>query len=346
MALRLRYLNTLLFVGICFLLFACSAPAQAQQNGSDPLFIDVQPSTPVAGAQTTITIDSSMVDLSQAAIRWSVNGSPKAAGNGLRTFTFTMGPAGKSTVVGLTVVPIKTAPFTRNFTFTPGSVLMLWEAATYVPPFYQGKSLYVPGADIRVVAVPDVRDAAGNLIPTSELNFKWQINGDAYADRSGLGVDVLTFPGNWSGGTEEVVVNVLRKDGSKAAKGVVFIPDNNPLVLFYKKDPLRGMLYDHALTGNERLTETETTIVAEPYYISGRSRKSVSNEYSWTLNGESVAPQGNDPAVITLRQNSGQTGSVTLAFSVRNTDVSKLLQTAQASVVLLFGAQNSNFFGF
>jgi hypothetical protein len=143
-----------------------------------------------------------------------------------------------------------------------------------------------------------------------------------------------------------VVVNVLRKDGSKAAKGVVFIPDNNPLVLFYKKDPLRGMLYDHALTGNERLTETETTIVAEPYYISGRSRKSVSNEYSWTLNGESVAPQGNDPAVITLRQNSGQTGSVTLAFSVRNTDVSKLLQTAQASVVLLFGAQNSNFFGF
>jgi hypothetical protein len=74
-------------------------------------------------------------------------------------------------------------------------VTLLWEASTYVPPFYKGKSLYSAGADIHVVAIPQVNDSAGNPIPASDLTFKWEMNGDAYADHSGLGRDTLDFTG-------------------------------------------------------------------------------------------------------------------------------------------------------
>ena len=142
---------------------------------------------------------------------------------------------------------------------------------------------------------------------------------------------------------EEVWVDVLRKDGSKAAHGALFINDADPVVFLYKKDPLRGVLYNQVLRGSERLTELETTIVAEPYYMSGSSRKAVSRSYTWTMNGKEIAPQGDDPSIITLRQNSSQSGSADLSFSIQSTNPSQLLQNANAMVTLVFGTGGNSF---
>lgn len=342
----MQSLRTLSFLSLCALFILLPLGLSAQQAGSDPLFIDVQPSSPTPGQKTTITIDSSVFDLGQATIAWRVNGSPVAAGAGVRTITFTMGPAGKTTIVDLTIAPRTGTPFNRTFTFRPGSVTLLWEADTYVPPFFKGKSLYTPGATIRVQAIADVRDSAGNVVPSSELTYKWQMGGDAYADRSGLGRDTLIYDGNILGGSEEVGVDVIRKDGSKAASQVILIKDESPKILFYKKDPLRGVLYDSVLGENTKITETETTIVAEPYYVSGNSRNNPSFMYAWMLNDKEIAPQGSDPAVLTLRQTGAQSGNASLSFSIQNTNVKMLLQEAQARITLLLGTQNSGFFGF
>jgi hypothetical protein len=274
-----------------------------------------------------------------------VNGTPLLSGDGARVFAFTMGPSGKSTIVTLSVSPRSSTPFTRTFTFTPGAVTLLWEAQAYTPALYQGKPLYSAGSNIRVLALPQVTDAGGKPLQSADLNFKWQINGDAHADLSGIGRDTLDFTGSLLGGNEEVSVDILRRDGSKAAQGYTVVHDENPVVLLYKKDPLRGTLYNQALSGDVPLVDTETTIIAEPYFMSGTSRSSKDLAYEWQLNGAVVQPQGNDPSVLTLRRVGNESGNATLTLSLQNMDKSKLLQQANATLNIILDAARSTIFG-
>ena len=333
------------FLGMGALFLFSFSSVWAQQKSADPLSITVEPEAPAPGAETTITITSSSVDLGSAQIIWSLNGAPVASGSGVRTFSFTMGGVGGATIVALSVDPLQGSSFTRTFIFRPGSVILLWEANTYTPPFYVGKALYSPGANIRILALTSVADSGGVAISPENLIFKWEINGDAYADRSGLGKNVLDITGGQLRQAEIIGVDVLRADGSKAGRGDVLIPTTPPRALFYKKDPLRGVLYEKALRESFQLSEQETTFVAEPYYIAGRSRGSGEFIYEWTLNGLSIDPQGEDKSTITLRQEGSQSGRATLSFSMQNTNLKKLLQQTSATLQLILSGGSNNLFG-
>jgi len=333
----------------CIALLCASAPlfSYAQITSSqDVLSVSVNPQTPGAGEKTTITVSTSYFDAGTANFIWTINGAPViSSGAGARTITFTMGPVGKATSIGLTIRPRSGEPISRMFTFRPGGVTLLWEANTYVPPFYSGKALYSAGSSIKVLAITNIVDTAGRPVDASDLTFKWKINDVAFADRSGAGKNVLELTGHALGGPEQVLVDVLRRDGSKAGQGFVEIADTDPKILFYKKDPLRGTLYATALINQATLDDTETTIVAEPFYMSGTSRNQKSFTYEWLINDKPIAPQGKDPAVLTLRQTSAQTGSANLQFAIQNTDSSRLLQQASAALMLILGGAKTDFFG-
>lgn len=341
-AASLRPLYSALLLALCVLLILPGAAAHGQTaRGTDALEIDVQPEAPAPGAQTTITLSSMSLDLNQATISWSVDGSPKASGAGLRSFEFIMGPAGRSTVVSVSITLVRGSVVSRTFTFRPASVLLLWEADTYTSPLYRGQALYSPGAGIRVLAVPSVVDAGGAPVPSSELNFRWQMGGDAYADRSGFGRDALLLSGSQLRNTEEVGVTLLRRDGSRAAAAVLEIPATQPMVRFYKVDPLRGTRYERALSGDVPLIDTETIIVAEPYFISGADKRASAYTHTWRLNGVAVASDGADPSVITLRQQGGAGGSAQLEYDIRSNTLTKLLQTASGALNLLLSSGGS-----
>ncbi len=315
-------------------------------RGSDQLNISISPEAPAPGTRTTISITSLSIDLSTADISWSTNGAQPSSGPGLRSYTFTMGPSGEGTVVSLSVTPRQGTGFTRSFTFRPGTVTLIWEADTYTPPFYRGKALYAPGADLKVMAVPSVYDNSGSLIPKNELTFKWSIDEEADASVSGRGRDVLYLSGKQLNEQEIVSVEVLRSDKLKVASSETIIPATQPLVRFYKRDPLRGVLYDRSIFGTTRLTDTETTLQVEPFFISGGSREPYRLIYTWTLNDQEVDPQGADRSAITLRQTNGQTGFAKLVVTFQNSDLKKLLQQASATLGVEFGGGgDSSVFG-
>jgi hypothetical protein len=315
----------------------------AQAGPTDGLDIRVSPTTPAPGARTTVTLTSTSFDLGSSQIAWTLDGNASAAGPGERSFTFTMGPAGRSTVIGITVTPRQGARITRTLTFRPASVTLLWEADTYTPPLYKGRALYSAGAGIRILAIPSVLTSSGASVPSSELIFKWQIGEQAYADRSGLGRDTLLITGSQLREEELVGVTVLRRDGSEAAAAAIRIPATAPLARLYRADELRGVRYERALAGEEPLTTTETTIVAEPYFLSGNARMQPGFTYAWSLNGKEVEPQGEDRTVITLRQQGGE-GRATLEFSVESNAYSKLLQSAGAALIFVLGDGRASIF--
>lgn len=326
-----------LLVAITLLMTAL--PASAQERGPDPLIISVSPEAPQPGQTTTITLSSTPIKLGQAQITWSVNGSVQKSGPGEQSFTFTMGSSQSATVISVNIVPFGGSAITRTFTFRPGSITLVWEANTYVPPFYRGKSLYSPGADVRILAIPQVREPSGALIPSSELTFKWSVDDQGFADRSGLGRDAFYLSGAQLIEDQTVAVDVLRQNGLRAAHAEIVIPRTSPIIRLYKKDPLRGIMYSEAYSGNVRLPDTETTFQAEPYFISGKSREPERVVYTWALNDEPIEPPGSERSVVTLRQTAGQSGSARLSVSVQNADLRRLLQQATEEIRLLFGSQ-------
>lgn len=333
----------MLLLATLLALLSAAPSTLAQARSIDALNIQVSPTAPQPGKQATITLTSNTLDLGTAAISWTFDGNAALSGAGERSFTFTMGPSGRSTVIGIRVTPRSGPQVTRTLTFRPGSVTLLWEADTYTPALYKGKALYSAGAGMRVLAIPSVTDQSGAPIPASQLTFKWQIGEQNYADRSGLGRDLLLITGSQLREEELVGVTVLRRDGTQAAATAVRIPATAPLVRFYRADELRGVRYERALAGEEPLTTTETTVVAEPYFLSGSGRMQEGFLYSWHLNGSEVEPQGDDKTVITLRQQGGE-GQALLEFSVQSNSYTKLLQSASAALIFVLGGGGSSIF--
>ena len=334
---RLFVLSTLLSGAF----FLAHPPFVNAQNtpGGDPLEVMVEPKAPAPGEETTITLSSTPLDLSRSTISWSLDGNPKQTGPAERSFTFMMGRAGVPTTVSVEIIGPNGSRVTRSFTFRPGSVTLVWEADTYVPPFYMGKRLYTPGASVRVLAIPDVRDNLGGRIPAQNLVFKWSLNNTPLLDRSGLGKNVFSFTGKQLNDGEAVSVEVLRSGGIVAARGEILIEGEDPVLLLYKHDPLRGMLYHAALTKSVTLSDTETSIQAEPYFISGDTRRTPYTIFTWGLNDREVTPDAKDPTRLTLRQSNGEEGSARLSLELQNADLTKLLQRASASLTILFGTQ-------
>ncbi len=113
------------------------------------------------------------------------------------------------------------------------------------------------------------------------------------------------------------------------------------MVRFYKSDPLRGVLYSEAFNGTIVLKESETTLLAEPYFISGTVREPERVIYTWRLNEKEIQPQGTQRSLITLRQTAGQTGYANLALQIQNADLRRLLQQASAELRIFFGDANN-----
>ena len=315
--------------------------AQQTVRGPDPLVIAVSPEVPSPGQSTTITISSTPLDLSRSGFIWKINGQIKASEAGLRSFTFTMGTSQSSTIISVTITPPGGETITRVFTFHPGSVTLLWEANTYTPPFYRGKSLYTPGADVRIVAVPDIKDQSGTPLAPSTLTYKWSVDDQNFADRSGLGKNTFYLSGAQLQPDQTVAVDVLRSNGIRAAHAEMTVPKSDAVVRLYKSDPLRGVLYNQAFINTARLTDTETTLLAEPYFISGTSREPSLVVYTWTLNDSAIEPQGKQRSLITLRQSNGQNGVAKLSLQIQNADLRRLLQQAHTDITLVFGNQNT-----
>ena len=57
---------------------------------------------------------------------------------------------------------------------------------SYVPPFYEGRSLPSTGAMVRVTALPQISDNGVPLDPTS-LSFVWFLNDTVLTSVSGTG---------------------------------------------------------------------------------------------------------------------------------------------------------------
>lgn len=336
---------TALVLGIVSFVYALIPYAYALESY---VSIDIEPTYPTVGETVTISVSSFAFDMNRAYITWHEDGVYRSEGTGLNTFRVKSGNAGVTKTISATIVSPDNETITKTIRFTPGgSVDLLWEAPqTYTPPFYRGKALPASGAFVKVVAVPHILTETSR-IATNDLIYTWSRN-DFKRDvrnQSGYGKSTLTMKKNLLLPNETIAVEALSQNSAHGASAAIAIPEVEPQIIMYQDHPLYGVQYQTALEtvleGNSEKSES-ILLAAEPFFFSLTNNTLSSLTFDWSINGNSIAPNWENPNRISLGITEGIEGEALTRLSVSAPDF--LLQEASRVLSLILNTHTTHDF--
>lgn len=300
---------------------------QIDPNTGLPLGIEEQvsvtilPSVPAPRERVTIQVESFSTNLNKANFTWYVNGEvvESSSGIGKTTFSFNAPNSGEKMIVKYSLKKENGGILTKEFPFVPAGVDILWEAQTYTPPFYKGKSLFTRQSSLVFVAIPDlINPNTGNKIPDNELVYKWKKGGSVLQSESGYGrsslrltSDIISRPFEM-----EVEVSAVGIEGLKAKRRLTVVPFE-PEVLLYENNPLYGIMFEKALVGDFLIEREEMEISAVPYHFSAEERNNPNLEYKWLLNDQKIDTFSNRDS-LTFRKVDDSTGRANVSISTNH----------------------------
>lgn len=308
-----------------------SAQAIGDMGGS-AFTISVNPQYPAPYSQATLSVLSSTLDLTNAIIAVSVAGKEIYKGS-VRPVAVPTGKAGSVASVKVTITSAG-ASNSQTLSIQPQDVALIAEPISSAPVFYPGKSLVPLEGDVRVIAMANLQGAKGEMFNPSTLAYSWTVDGAQIANASGIGKTAIIVASPLQYRSRSVSVAVMSQDGNLVGGAAFSLTALNPSVRIYKNDPLLGILYDHALSGDYSINGAEDTLYAAPFSLPTTGGAPL---LQWFLNGE-VAQTGSS---ITLRPTGSGKGSASLSLVASSGDFAKATQ----NLSLIFGATSGNFFG-
>ncbi|MCR4274632.1 MAG: hypothetical protein NUW02_01095 [Candidatus Campbellbacteria bacterium] len=203
------------------------------------------------------------------------------------------------------------------------TVEMIWEAHSYIPPFYKGKALYPIGGEVTVLALPPA--SLGN---PNALTYTWKRDGQVQGSLSGVGKSSFSFSGSQFGDIPLVVVEV--SSGNARAVGALQIQQINPVIRFYENKPLEGVALEHALPQTLTTTKKDIALEVYPYFFSANTNNDSSLAYSWSANGKKIL-DAKGPSIVVQ---SDEPRSIIMLLSMNH--VAQILQRASTSILVTF----------
>lgn len=315
-------------LGVLFLTaLIMPASVSAQSLGSnEALNIILTPSYPKPYQTATITVKSTVIDLAASTVAVSVNGVVVDRGTGVVTTQVRVGGPGERTTVSVSATT-EGQTYTKQLVIRPADVALIIEPLTTTHPFYEGGALVSSESRLRLVAIPDIRTAAGTRVAAKDLVYTWKLGDQILEGSSGIGRSsfTATAPVRYRSAVLSLTVNTA--DKSVVAYGQTVITPTDPLVRIYRNDPLLGPIFDRAYTGVLSMTDEEETFRAVPYFFSAQPST------TWSLNSVVTGSQPD----ITVRSNGAGSGSALLSAASKG---SAMFQTAQAALTIRFGESN------
>lgn len=327
-----------LFATLLALTFLISTPEAAAQAplqipGLETLVLEVSPEYPAPGQRITATISSTVINLDQSTISWTLNGSSAVPAQERKRLSFTAGEVGSTATVRVTVRTNDGQLLTEQRTLRPAALDLLWQATSYTPPFYRGKGLPASGSDLTVTALPDIRTASGRRLSADELIFTWKQNGRILGAFSGRGKDTVTLPGPEIYKNFDIIVDAISLDQSVGASARLTLRPATPRVLFYESHPTLGVRFEEALGDTFEIPGGEVMVSAQPYFFETRSPSERAVQYRWNLNGSEVKNPSSDQSLIVLRP-TGAGGEARVSLSAKH--LTSLFQKAQRAFTVSF----------
>jgi hypothetical protein len=223
-----------------------------------------------------------------------------------------------------------TPAITKQIRVTPLEADLLWEAVdSYVPPFYKGKALLSSEGLVKVVAIPNIRNANGALLKPSDFSYAWNRNYNADAGASGYAKNSYLFRHSYLNDQERVSVTMSSQSGGFRTTKNIALAATAPNVIVYENDPQRGVRYERAIRSDSYflIPKEGASFVAAPFYFSPKDATSAELDYVWTVNNSTVTVPG-AKNVFSVRPQ--ESGVAEIKVAVEN--IHKLFQAASRTL--------------
>lgn len=248
--------------------------------------VETIPNNPQPYDNVTINLTSYATDLNKAIILWTGDKGTLLSGIGETSYSFKTGGPNTSNTFNVKITPIGSMnTINKRIVITPSEVDAVWESVDgHTPPFYKGKALPTSGSTIRVVAIPNTNTIKSGM---GSMAYVWTNANENKVNESGYNKSSYTFKNSMFNDINEIKVAVSSVNGNYGAESKIEIPIYPPKVLFYKKSPTEGVLYNKNLDNNFIFSEEEITIVAVPYFLATKG-VSFNFNYNWNINGDPI----------------------------------------------------------
>lgn len=280
------FILNLILLGLVFTPSILLAESEIILQESD-IEIQTTPENPEPYSDVNIKLVSYATDLNKAFIEWRSGSNVVLSGYGKTSYSFkTLGP-NTATVFDIIITPPNSInSISKNVSIAPSEVEVLWESVNgYTPPFYKGKALFSREGIVKVVAIPNtnvVKQGKGNI------TYTWRQGDKTNQNASGFNKDSFIIRNESLNKTEEVSVYASSVDNNYNAIKTITIPTFSPKIIFYKKSPTEGILYNYALNDGDFMEEDEITIVGEPYFLA-LSGNEYNFNYIWRINDKTIS---------------------------------------------------------
>lgn len=291
---------------------------------NEDIIVNVSPRNPEPYQNTTITITSYSTDLNKASITWQKGKELLLSGTGRTSYSFkTTGP-NTTMVFDITIKPAGSiSMINKRVSISPSEIELLWEPVnSYTPPFYKGKALPTKGSSIKAVAIPNTNTIKSNL---GSISYTWKNNNEVVEDSSGYNKNYYLFKDDiYSGDGNNITVVASSVENNYTAEKSINIPIYSSRVLFYKKSPTEGVLYNNNIKNNYIMSEDEMTVVAEPYYLDIKNKWNAFS-YDWKINGSAIQTPLSKTELTIRPSSRGGYATINVAFDNANDLFQKII---------------------
>jgi hypothetical protein len=292
--------------------------------------VEIAPANPAPYSSATLTLTSYSFNVSTAMITWSISGKELSSGLGKKQLVVRTGAAGQQIPIKVTAKTADGGLFETTQVIMPESVDLLYETPeSFVPPFYEGRSLPSEGAVVRVTAIPTISEGS-QKIPAGSLSYTWYVNDEVVENASGAGRQVLTVPMDYITEVTTVGVLVTSPRGARAENKIDIYP-HAVIPAVYAYDAVLGTNLSRIIRQRFETT-TDFTLQLVPYFLSARAGLERSAIYTWLLDDSPITPIGGQ--LLSLSPKKGSYGSRTLSIIVDNS--LRKLQEARTDLDLIF----------
>ncbi len=304
----------------------------ATAQTSTGVLVNIIPHNPAPHENTTITLRSFVNNLDSTFISWSINGKTTSSGIGKKSFSVTAPAAGSETIV-IATLSLPDGPIETKIIIKPAVMVLLWQANdSYVPPFYKGKALPVPDSEVKVVAMPEIRNGSSNVSPQN-MTYYWKKDYTNNVDGSGYGKNFFLFINDYLEDSNNISVTASTVDQQYSSDASINIGMTQPKILFYKNDNNLGTIWQNALADTYKI-QGEEIVEAAPYFISPKEIQNPALVWSWFINDSLVNLTSFKKNLMPLQVEAGTRGTSKLKLEIENKD--KIFQTTSKEINIEF----------
>jgi hypothetical protein len=338
----MKTLRTFILGFVCVVGIALSP--NAAFAALDLISFQTNPKTPGPNQLVTVSLQSYAIDLDSANLTWYVDKEVVANGIGEKSIQTMVKDLGETVTINVVILAANSARYDKQFLLRPIEVDLLWEADTFVPPFYKGKALPTYKSIVKLSAIPRFNTFSSN---PSRYSYAWTANQIQNLEQ-GIGKQSVLVPMKYSGSSVPIEVTVTdlsalgdttgttsatRLNNGSAMQRIVAI---NPLLLFYEDAPLLGVRFNQALSGGVTTNGTSFTLRAVPYFFSNDDIVNANLSYTWQQDRQKLNPSM-DPNILVLGKEGTAAQVSTIGLLIQNSK--RILQSANAGVTINFTAE-------